>query len=263
MNLIGTTLGSSILASSPARGTILDASIANSTADLQRLVLISYVVTRNILRDSVMITNTYGLNNSAYDSGKPKPGVGSFVITSGEVVSLSLNTLIVVPLLWLLLWVVRAFFARQRFNNKAANGASKFTLGAIDLSPMQMYVLLSEQLPGCSNWLKKEREMPYVNKVQWIETSSAMPSKASDAIETASEKTSMLEAPAASVSVPTSTNSPKILHSNDSHGLEFTRMSEKNGVRDRRLWGRSHSGYDVLGDEPNSDRPTSEGFPSG
>lgn len=164
---IASALGDSILISSTSgRGKIFDASISNYTADLERLVLASYVATQNILRDTTMITNEYGLNNSARDdSGVPKPGVADFVIPSGEVMTLSLHVLIAVPLVWLLLHGIQVFFLCPRCTNRNSGAASRFTLRTTGFQPAQMYRLLDEEVCGYrDDWYGRKGELPYIRE---------------------------------------------------------------------------------------------------
>lgn len=162
---IASSLGDSIFVSSTGSiGGLFDASISNYSADIERLILASFVASQNILRDTTLITSTYQLNNSARDTNNiPKPGAGDFVINSGDVVTLSLKVLISIPCLWVFLWVSKGLFRFKRHTHRNSGITSRFTLREAALQPAQMYRHLDEEICGYrDDWVGRKGELPYI-----------------------------------------------------------------------------------------------------
>lgn len=97
---LATKLGATALQSgSTALGRILDAGSASIHSDLERLVLASYIATKNVLTDATLIP-TGTIPNLVEDSnGNIFPGVADFVVRSSSVSTLSIRALIIFPML--------------------------------------------------------------------------------------------------------------------------------------------------------------------
>lgn len=101
MTKIGLCLGRSSLASGTAViGAAFNAASSSIQNDLERLVNASYIATRNVLVDTTLFPNATGTgikNIAQQDNGEPYPGVGDFVISSPDIMTLSVSALIIVP----------------------------------------------------------------------------------------------------------------------------------------------------------------------
>ncbi|KAH0848912.1 hypothetical protein AYO21_10647 [Fonsecaea monophora] len=99
---LATRLGASALVSTDTSlGEKFDAGASSFHDDLQRLVFASYIATMNTLTDTTLFsTNNYGLPNQVIGSdGGPDPGVDAFVIWSSNVSTLSILTIIIIPVM--------------------------------------------------------------------------------------------------------------------------------------------------------------------
>ncbi|KAF7513216.1 hypothetical protein GJ744_010612 [Endocarpon pusillum] len=97
---LGIRLGRSSLASATAAlGAAFNANTSSIHSDLVRLVNASYIATRNVLLDTTLFPNASGtpIHNAAQVNGEPRPGAGDFVISSPDIMTLSVRALIIVP----------------------------------------------------------------------------------------------------------------------------------------------------------------------
>lgn len=95
---IGTRLGrSSLTAAASTIGEVFDAERSTILKDMTRLVQASYTATVNVFKEATMLNDpgSFGFTNLLY--GTNKPGIGEFVLYSPDVRTLSVKTLIVVP----------------------------------------------------------------------------------------------------------------------------------------------------------------------
>lgn len=169
---LATTLGDSVLLSS--LGSILgwfDAESSNYFDDMQRLILSSFLISRDIIRDTTTMPNFSGLPNSAVDpsTGAPKPGAGDFVINSPAISTLSLNVLIIVPVIWLSIWVLLSVFRATRHPKRNSGKRSRINLRSVGLQAVQLYRLLDEEV--CSDrddWFGRKGHMPYIVKAREV-----------------------------------------------------------------------------------------------
>ncbi|KAH0612137.1 uncharacterized protein H6S33_010189 [Morchella sextelata] len=165
---IGSSLGSSILVMSASSSYgLLDAKAGSYAADLERLVLTSYIATQDVLRDTVMtqFSPDIGIFNSAHDptTGKPKEGVDKFVVVSTKVKALSLRVLISVPVIYVSLYILLLVTRCTRFTNSNSGKISRFTLRATGLQAMQLYRMLDEEKCGDrDDWYGRLDHMPYI-----------------------------------------------------------------------------------------------------
>lgn len=267
---LATSLGGSILVSSTgSRDDLFDASISNYSADFERLMLASFVSSQNILRDTTLIADTYGLENKALgDDSMPKPGAGDFVINSGDIVTLSLKVMIIIPLVWLLLWVIRAIFAFLGSTYRNSGARSRFTLRAIGLQPVQLYRILDEEVCGYrDDWFGRRGHMPYIGEARPVHPKAAGLGtyQAQAASEERMPSDKEIEAvftvtPVATISVPKYAlfAAPKVVMGpDDKHHLRFTgpvRYEPPRRSKSNEGWSwRPHGERKVVTDCPTRD----------
>lgn len=265
---LATSLGSSILVSSTgSRDDIFDASISNYSTDFERLILASFVSSQNILRDTTLITDTYGLENKARgNDSMPRPGVGDFVISSGDIVTLSLKVMIIVPIIWLLLWVIRGIFAFVGSTHRNSGARSRFTLRTVGLQPVQLYRILDEEVCGYrDDWFGRRGHMPFIGKARPVHPKVAgLGTQATSEERVQSDKE--IEAvftvsPVATVSVPKHAlfAAPKVVMGpDDKHHLRFTgpvRYEPPRRSKSNEGWSwRPHGEREVVTDCPAHDK---------
>lgn len=97
---LATQLGATALQSaSTGLGQIFDAGSASIHSDLERLVLASYIATKNVLTDTTLIPTSTIPNLVKDSNGNIFPGVADFVVRSSSVSTLSIRALIISPAL--------------------------------------------------------------------------------------------------------------------------------------------------------------------
>lgn len=174
---VAASLGASILVSSTVSpGGDLNATQCSHFSDLKHLILASFLVTQNILRDAAMVADTSGLYNNATEesTGLPKPGTGYFVVSSGDVVTLSVNVLIGVPFIWFFLQLARMCFSITKYTHRNSGIASRFTLRSVGLQNVQIYRMLDEEVCGYRNdWFERKGQMPYIRKAHPVQLPAA------------------------------------------------------------------------------------------
>lgn len=260
---LAASLGSSILVSSTGnKGGVFDASISSYSADFERLILASYVSSQNILRDTTLIADTYGLVNRARGEDLiPKPGAGGFVINSGDVVTLSLKIMIIIPLIWLLLWAIRGSLAFARSTHRNSGARSRFTLRAVGLQPVQLYRILDEEVCGYrDDWFERRGHMPYIGNARPVHP--RVVSLGADQILAGRAPSSgdiqQEVAPVATISVPKHAlfAAPKVvIGPDDKHHLKFTgpvRYEPPRRAKSNEGWSwRPHGERGVVADRPD------------
>ncbi|ERF77025.1 hypothetical protein EPUS_07931 [Endocarpon pusillum Z07020] len=102
---MGIRLGRSSLASATAAlGATFNAGGSSIQNDITRLVNASYIATRNVLADTTLFSNPIGsgiINIARQTNGEPQEGVGDFVVSSPDIMTLSVRALIIVPVVLL------------------------------------------------------------------------------------------------------------------------------------------------------------------
>lgn len=102
---MGSRLGRSSLASGTvALGATFNAGGSSIHNDIMRLVNASYIATRNVLADTTLFSNPIGtgiINIALQMNGEPQEGVGEFVVSSPDIMTLSVRALIIVPVVLL------------------------------------------------------------------------------------------------------------------------------------------------------------------
>lgn len=107
--IVALRLGASALTSpETALGPIFDAGTSSVHADLQRLVLASYIATMNTLTDTTLFpTDHLGIFNDVLGSdGQVQAGVDEFVVWSSQIATLSIRALVVIPIVTLVMFLI-------------------------------------------------------------------------------------------------------------------------------------------------------------
>jgi len=86
---------------------ILDAGSSSIFDDLERLVLASWVSSKNILRDTTTYANGQMVNLAEGPRGEVEAGVAQFLLQSGDIDTLSVRILIAIPAILLFLFIVK------------------------------------------------------------------------------------------------------------------------------------------------------------
>jgi hypothetical protein len=114
---LATQLGPQALASTATSlGQFFDAGESRFYSDIQRLVIASYVATANTLTESTLFPEDR-LNISNYivgGDGQVLPGTANFVIWSSQVGTLSVRTLIIIPVIALALFLIVLYVIEAR-----------------------------------------------------------------------------------------------------------------------------------------------------
>jgi len=106
---LATYLGPQALASTATSlGLYFDANVSSFHSDIQRLVIASYVASANTLTESTLFAeDRLDVPNFALgDDGQVLPGADNFVIWSSQVGTLSVRTLIIIPVIALALFLI-------------------------------------------------------------------------------------------------------------------------------------------------------------
>ncbi|KAF8252052.1 hypothetical protein K440DRAFT_636234 [Wilcoxina mikolae CBS 423.85] len=138
----------------------INATRCNTTEDLTRLVHISYVSSREIVRNTALLLSPLAAklnlsdSNAAFDdTGKIPYENGDFVLESKDVVALSVPVLITVPCICLFLWMIvsiRIYCGMVKAKNTGA--LSEHNLRVIGFQATQLYRYLDEQISGVKKY---------------------------------------------------------------------------------------------------------------
>ena len=107
--VLGTRLGVQALKSaSTSYYNVFNASTSSLYSDLERLVFASYVGTVNTLTETTLFAKDSNVENDVLniDNGLTPPGIDEFVIWSPDVITLSVKSLIIIPVLSASLWLI-------------------------------------------------------------------------------------------------------------------------------------------------------------
>lgn len=151
---LGGRLGGRIQSASTTLGQTFDAGSASMEKDLQQLVTASYIASKNILADTTTVKSN--LTNDVIDpkTGLLYPGIDGFIVTSGEIGTLSVKLLIIIPVILVLLFIIVTFLTNEPASwNKAQ--ALQATI---------LYSCLDERLAGRAKgtW-NRDSNIPYLN----------------------------------------------------------------------------------------------------
>lgn len=169
---LGNNLGYSVLESSMDTTTSkksIFASRCSVASDLTRLVHISFVASREVVRNTVLLYSTL-LNNTDLPNAAKVDGVvpneyADFILESKDVAALSVVTLIVVPSIMVFLWILVAIRAKADYGGVSAsnNGlVSLHNLRSIALQATQLFAALDEAVSGKQKWSGRTSMTPYI-----------------------------------------------------------------------------------------------------
>ncbi|PWW75966.1 hypothetical protein C7212DRAFT_357791 [Tuber magnatum] len=164
---LGRAAGSSALKSTSfaaAPSYVLDAGLSSIRTDLERLVLASWVNSRNVLRDTTAYKGDGMVNLAQRGKGAVEDGAAKFVLQSGDVGTLSVRILISVPLILLFLYFVDVCLGWV-LKHKNLGQPSVFddnVKNSISLLATQLYRRLDEQLNPPGNWSHKLAAIPAI-----------------------------------------------------------------------------------------------------
>jgi hypothetical protein len=139
-------------------------------SDLEDLILGSYVYSREVVRNTALLSpNTAGLQNIALNGSTVPDGTADFVIESKDIQTMSLRVLISVPAITLLLCILVLIRERvvECVLNPARNDSSvsAFVGRSIGFSAVQMYRYLDEEMSGQRRWEGRLSDTPYIKEV--------------------------------------------------------------------------------------------------
>jgi hypothetical protein len=147
------------------------ASRCSASRDLERLIQINFVSSRDAVRNIVLLySNQRGLINlenlAADKDGRVPNENADFILESKDVAALSARTLVAVPavcaFLWLVVWI-QGHMGDKKVSNHGRTG--RLNLRRIALRATQLYRYLDEELSGESKWSGRLSAAPYVKKI--------------------------------------------------------------------------------------------------
>lgn len=147
-------------------GQVVDAGSATMTADVEWLVLASYLSSKEVFRDTIMMKRPQGLENMLKGSdGNLVPGSADFVIRSRDVVSLHFGLLLLVPVACFSVWTfaILVYFLKQYLVKEVAGNAvgCRYIWRPYTLKPTQLYRNLDESADKSHIWNGRFREIPF------------------------------------------------------------------------------------------------------
>ena len=173
---VGNNLGYTQLSSSleqTVNQKFIYASRCNATRDIQRLVQISFLASREIVRNTVLLYSTLQgqtvLSNSAAVNGEVPDAYADFILESKDVAALSVTTLLTVPIICALLWfiiLVRGKLNYGMMKAKNTGALSRHNLRMIALQASQLYRYLDEQISGKCRWSGRTTMTPFIQDIE-------------------------------------------------------------------------------------------------
>lgn len=151
-----------------------DISHGSVTAELERIILVSFIWSREVVRSTVLTSKAMqdGLANTAIPNGANAvpDEVADFVVEDGNITTMSVNVLIATPAVCLLLWVFIGLKGTFIFANtwrKIKNDSfrARYTQRTIAFSAIQLYRYLDEELSGERRWKGRISFTPFVDNV--------------------------------------------------------------------------------------------------
>jgi len=129
---------------------------ATAYSDMERLILASYVATRDIFRDTAIAgVDGTGEGRSAQfnlftgDDGRPEDGAGDFVLSSSRVSTLRVRSLVVVPVVLVVLLIFNGIIALFTRTGEIAPNPGWFDQYALILASLQatqLYRIIDQML---------------------------------------------------------------------------------------------------------------------
>ncbi|KAF8543747.1 hypothetical protein BDD12DRAFT_161465 [Trichophaea hybrida] len=149
------------------------ASRCNATQDIERLIQISFLASREVARNTVLLYPTLfgsSLKNGAVDtSGKVPDEYADFIVESKDVAALRVKTMVSVPSLCIFFWGIILIRGKMNYGAmKAKNiGArSRHNLRMIALQASQLYRLLDEEISGVRRWSGRTTMSPFIRDIE-------------------------------------------------------------------------------------------------
>lgn len=152
-----------MLASSTAVEGVFDASIYDIRDELKRLISLSYVLENDIFRRTIT-NNPYRTKytNSALVNGIKADGVDDFVVHSSDVATVSLKTLVAVPVVLLIVVLVMLVLEASICAEGNRGPGARYHIRRTAFNPMQMYRHIDEAMGGSHIWKGRMSDVPYV-----------------------------------------------------------------------------------------------------
>ena len=183
---LGVSLGRGILLSSATylKGSF-DAKSSTVQDDIERLVLGTFVASRDIFRDSTMAGQNSRTPNAARGgNGRPQPGVGDFLLVSGNAMTMRFDFLVAIPATVVVLYLV-VFAVRVRARTGTASNEgfrSRFSARHSAFQAPQLYRYMDEHVMAgegitadqptgkCysspnKRWEGRTAQVPYIKKL--------------------------------------------------------------------------------------------------
>jgi hypothetical protein len=140
--------------------------------DLERLVLASYVHSREFLRNTVLlrsIVDTDAIQNAAEsEDGRVPDEYAVFGVESPEIQTMSRTVLLVIPMLLPLLWICVFFYRRimKSVRNPDQHRRSQFAALSVGLSSVHLYMYLDQGIQDNAGqphrrWEGRSSSAPY------------------------------------------------------------------------------------------------------
>ncbi|KAG0135078.1 hypothetical protein HOY82DRAFT_577051 [Tuber indicum] len=143
---------------------ILDAEASSIVTDLERLVLASWVSSRNVLRDTTTFKGNKMDDIAKGGRGSVEDGVTKFVIQSGDVGTLSVRILISIPVVLLVLVAIDLIlsFVLKHDTSEENIILHRYIARGNALLATQLYRGLDEEIYGEDRWDSKNTVIPAV-----------------------------------------------------------------------------------------------------
>lgn len=150
---------------SPLPGRNVDAASSKAFADMERIILGAYLLTRNIFRDATMMEPFSGFNNAILDGkGKSLSGAGDFVLESGSVTALSLPALIVLPAATFVVLILGRLFSCLAHPRRRATVLKKKRERLVDLATPNLFRVANNKGEGDHSLWKFKRHLHPIPK---------------------------------------------------------------------------------------------------
>jgi len=142
----------------------------NATADLERLLQISYVSSREIVRNTALLFFPFqkdiGQPNAA-GTGKVLDQNADFILESKDVAALSVPVLLSAPCMCLFLWILVLFRTKYRMVMAKNTGRfSRHNLRLVGFQASQLYRYLDEQISGENRWSGRRTLTPFIRDIE-------------------------------------------------------------------------------------------------
>jgi len=150
------------------------ASRCNATRDIERLIQISFVASREVVRNTVLLYPTLykqpNLTNLAAGSnGKVPDEYADFILDNKDVAALRISTMLSVPAVCIILWgiiLIRGKLNYGVMKAKNAGALSRHNLRLIAFQASQLYRYLDEEISGVRRWSGRTTMAPYIRNIK-------------------------------------------------------------------------------------------------